>query len=63
MIEAGYPRVDYIFGYIIFCYFWQIIEQMPIIDKPDKGTIYSLTLRTLVAITDGIFQTNYVLHC
>lgn len=64
MIEAGRLLVDNIFDHDKVIHFvnnvtdyWPIIEQnMSNIDTPDKGTIYSLKLRTLAAKTDRIIQ-------
>lgn len=54
--------VDNIFGYNIVFFghtvtnYWSSIEKMPSIDTHDKGTLYSLKLKTLASENNGILQ-------
>lgn len=67
IIEAGCQLVENIFGHdkvLEFVNnvtdFWPIIEDIPNIDTTDKGTQYSLKLRTIAAKTSGILQKLFV---
>lgn len=42
--------------------YWSVIKQMPKMDRPDKGTIYSLKLQKLAPKLMKFYK-NYVLHC
>lgn len=63
MIEAGPSLIYPFFGHNEVLPFvknltdyWSVIKQMPKMDRPDKGTMYLLQLRKLVAKTDGILE-------
>ncbi|CAI6364486.1 unnamed protein product [Macrosiphum euphorbiae] len=67
MIEAGCQLVENFFGHDKVLElvnnvtdFWSMIEDIPNIDTTDKGTQYSLKLRTIAAKTSGILQKLFV---